>query len=152
MMNSTHSYQDCQTNTFSKTLVVNHDTQPGSAVYTEIAGWFKSLAYCAILLRDAGYPSIFYGDLYGTKGEHSEPPACGDKLADMVLARYLYAYGEQNDYFEEKNCIGFVRRGTWDKPDGKYRRKFNWQHLLMSFRFGMCNVKCSRKSTSHVCG
>jgi len=26
--------------------------------------------------------------------------------------------GEQNDYFNDPNCIGWVRRGTWDKPDG----------------------------------
>jgi len=30
----------------------------------------------------------------------------------------LYAYGEQDDYFEEPNCIGWVKRGTWDKLDG----------------------------------
>jgi len=52
------------------------------------------------------------------KGENPEPPSCGGKLADLVLARKLYAYGEQNDYFDEPNCIGWVRRGTWDKPDG----------------------------------
>jgi alpha-amylase len=30
----------------------------------------------------------------------------------------LYAYGEQNDYFDEPNCIGWVRRGMWDRKDG----------------------------------
>jgi alpha-amylase len=97
---------------------MNHDTQPGQTVETPIEGFFKPLAYCLILLRDAGYPAIFYGDLYGMQGEHPEPPSCGNKLADMVLARKLYAYGEQNDYFEEANSIGWVRRGTWDKPAG----------------------------------
>ncbi|KAF2665293.1 thermostable alpha-amylase [Microthyrium microscopicum] len=100
------------------TVVMNHDTQPGQTVETKIEGYFKPLAYSLILLRDAGYPSIFYGDLYGTQGPHSEPPSCGEKLADLIAARHLYAYGEQNDYFEEANCIGWVRRGTWDKPDG----------------------------------
>jgi alpha-amylase len=98
---------------------MNHDTQPGQTVATPIEGFFKPLAYSLILLRDAGYPSIFYGDLYGIHdGPDPSGPSCGDKLADIVLARTLYAYGEQNDYFEEPNCIGWVRRGTWDKPDG----------------------------------
>jgi alpha-amylase len=100
---------------------MNHDTQPGQTVATPIEGFFKPLAYSLILLRNAGYPSIFYGDLYGMKGREgveSEPPACGDKLADIVLARKLYAYGVQEDFFDEPNCIGWVRRGTWDKPAG----------------------------------
>jgi alpha-amylase len=97
---------------------MNHDTQPGQTVETPVEGFFKPLAYSVILLRDAGYPAIFYGDLYGTKGDKGEPPSCGDKLADLILSRHLYAYGEQNDYFEEANCIGWVRRGTWDKPSG----------------------------------
>jgi alpha-amylase len=97
---------------------MNHDTQPGQTVATHIEGYFKPLAYSLILLRPDGYPSIFYGDLYGIKGEHPEPPSCGDKLADIILARSLYAYGAKNDYFDEANCIGWVRLGTWDKPDG----------------------------------
>lgn len=100
------------------TVVQNHDTQKGQTVETPVEGFFKPLAYSLILLRYDGYPCLFYGDLYGTKGEHEEPPSCGDKLADMTLARKLYAYGEQNDYFDNANCIGFVRRGTHDRPSG----------------------------------
>ena len=66
---------------------MNHDTQPGQTVETPVEGFFKPLAYSLILLRRDGYPGIFYGDLYGTKGEHATPPACGDKLADLILAR-----------------------------------------------------------------
>ncbi|KAJ1338751.1 alpha-amylase [Microdochium nivale] len=100
------------------TVVMNHDTQPGQTVATPIEGWFKPLAYSLILLRNQGYPSIFYGDLYGIKGEHEEPPACGGQLADMALARKLYAYGDQNDYWDDANCIGFARRGTAAHPNG----------------------------------
>ncbi|KAI9730853.1 MAG: hypothetical protein M1834_005571 [Cirrosporium novae-zelandiae] len=100
------------------TLVMNHDTQPGQTVATPIEGFFKPLAYSLILLRQEGYPEVFYGDLYGMKGEHAEPPSCGNKLPDLVLARKLYAYGDQDDYFDAQTCIGFVRRGTWDKKDG----------------------------------
>ncbi|THX97898.1 putative alpha-amylase [Aureobasidium pullulans] len=100
------------------TVVVNHDTQPGQTVETPVEGFFKPLAYSLILLRRDGYPSVFYGDLYGMKGDNPEPPSCGDKLADLVLARKLYAYGELNDYWNDANCIGWVRRGTHDRKDG----------------------------------
>lgn len=100
------------------TVVQNHDTQKGQTVETLVDGWMKPLAYSLILLRREGYPCVFYGDLYGTKGDHAEAPSCGDKLADIMHARKLYAYGEQDDYRDEANCIGFVRRGTHDRPDG----------------------------------
>ncbi|KAK9472894.1 glycoside hydrolase superfamily [Dipodascopsis tothii] len=101
------------------TLVMNHDTQPHQALQQPVEGFFKPLAYAMILLRAEGYPCVFYGDLEGTSDpEGAEPPACGGQLPDLVLARTLYAYGEQNDYFDDANCLGWVRRGTWDRPDG----------------------------------
>ena len=100
------------------TVVMNHDTQPGQTVATPIEGFFKPLAYALILLRNSGYPCPFYGDLYGMKGEHPEEPSCGGKLADLILARKLYAYGDQEDYWDDPHTLGFVRRGTWDKPAG----------------------------------
>ena len=36
----------------------------------------------------------------------------------MILARKMFAYGDQEDYFNDPNLIGFVRRGTWDKKAG----------------------------------
>ena len=103
------------------TLVMNHDTQPSQALQAPISGWFVPLAYCLILLREDGYPCLFYGDVYGLKGgveNDWQPPAAGGKIPDMTLARKMYAYGEQNDYFDNPNLIGWVRRGTWDRPDG----------------------------------
>jgi len=100
------------------TVVMNHDTQPGQTVATKIEGFFIPLAYSLILLRRDGYPSIFYGDLYGTQGEHAEPPSCNNQLSDLILARKLYAYGDQEDYLDKPNCIGFVRRGTEKHPAG----------------------------------
>lgn len=100
---------------------MNHDTQPGQTVDTPIEAFFKPLAYCLILLRQEGYPCVFYGDLYGMQGRYPEPPSCGGKLPDLVLARKLYAYGQQDDYFDEPNCIGWVRRGTYDMQNGLAR-------------------------------
>lgn len=101
------------------TCVMNHDTQPGQTVATPVEGFFKPLAYALILLRESGYPCVFYGDLYGMKGENPEEPSCGGKLAHLILARKLFAYGEQNEYIDDDaNCIGFVRRGTKDRKSG----------------------------------
>ena len=100
------------------TLVMNHDTQPGQTVKSPIEGFFKPLAYALILLRSEGYPQLFYGDMYGMKGKTREPSSCGGKLPDLTLAQKLCAHGAQEDYFDDANCIGFVRRGTWDKPAG----------------------------------
>jgi alpha-amylase len=47
------------------TLVDNHDTQVGQALQSWVSSGFKPLAYAMILLRTAGYPCVFYGDLYG---------------------------------------------------------------------------------------
>ena len=69
-------------------------------------------------MRQEGYPELFYGDLYGMKGKTPDPVACGGKLPDLALERKLYAYGDQEDYFDEPNCIGFVRGETWDHPAG----------------------------------
>jgi alpha-amylase len=99
--------------------VTNHDTQPGQALEIPIEGFFKPLAYALILLRGEGYPCVFHGDLYGTQGpESGEPAACGGQLGDIVLARKQYAYGQQDDYFDYPTCIGWVRKGTWDRPNG----------------------------------
>lgn len=100
------------------TMVENHDLQKGQVLEYTVEGWMKPIAYCLILLRREGYPCVFFGDLYGTKGKAGEEPSCGGKLADLILARKLYAYGDQNDYWDDSHHIGFVRRGTHDKPDG----------------------------------
>lgn len=98
--------------------VQNHDTQLGSTMETRVEAWFKPIAYALILLKDKGYPCVFWGDLYGTCGPHAEPPSCGGKVADLVLARTLYAYGQQDEYLEHASPVGFVRRGTADRPAG----------------------------------
>jgi alpha-amylase len=97
---------------------MNHDTQPYQALEAGIEPFFKPLAYALILLRVDGYPCVFYGDLYGIKGEHPFDISCGGKLPDLILARKLFSYGYQNDYFDYPQCIGWTRNGTWDHPDG----------------------------------
>ncbi|KAJ6003437.1 Glycoside hydrolase superfamily [Penicillium sp. IBT 35674x] len=95
------------------TFVGNHDT-------TIIIPFFKPIAYGLILLRSQGQPCVFYGDLYGLRGGPASlsRPACSGKLPILMQARKLYAYGEQRDYFDKRNCIGFVRYGTVHYPWG----------------------------------
>ena len=64
------------------TFVDNHDTQPGQALQSFIQGWFKSIAYSIILLRNDGYPCVFYGDYYGIEHE-STGSELTDRLAEL---------------------------------------------------------------------
>lgn len=93
----------------SVTFVDNHDTQPGQALESWVQDWFKPAAYALILLRQDGYPCVFYGDYYGIK--HSGIPSMREKLLPLLKARKLYAYGKQNDYFDHPNTIGWTREG-----------------------------------------
>ena len=86
---------------------------------------FKIHAYALILLRGYGYPwvsllqyssmlnishsCVFYGDLYPNRECFNE--SISKDLILLIEARKLFAYGQTEDYFADKNCIGFVRMG-----------------------------------------
>jgi len=93
----------------SVTFVDNHDSQPGQSLQSWIPDWFRPLAYALILLRQDGYPCVFYGDYYGIS--HDNIPPMRDRLVPLLKARELYAYGKQNDYFDHPNTIGWTREG-----------------------------------------
>ena len=90
------------------TFVDNHDTQPGQALYSFIPAWFKPIAYTLILLRKEGIPCVFYGDYYGIPHDNVAPVR---ELKKLLKLRELYAYGEQNDYFDDLSVVGFTRSG-----------------------------------------
>jgi alpha-amylase len=104
------------------TVVDNHDTQPLQALEAPVEPWFKPLAYGLILLREAGYPCIFYPDLYGAhytdKGhdgaDHEIFLSKVENIEELLTARNRYAYGAQRDYLDHTNCIGWVREGLKD--------------------------------------
>jgi alpha-amylase len=109
------------------TLVENHDTQPLQSLESPVDDWFKPLAYALILLRMQGYPCIFYPDYYGSNysdyggnGETQDIKMISHKyLIDrMLLARKHFAYGEQIDYFDDPNAVGWTRLGTELHPYG----------------------------------
>lgn len=96
------------------TFVDNHDSQKNSSLESQVKDWFKPLAYGLILLMKDGYPCIFYGDYYGIKGVASPHHLI---LEILLNARHTYAFGEQVDYFDHPNTVGFVRMGD-DKHPG----------------------------------
>ena len=90
------------------TFVDNHDTQPGQSLTSFIGTWFKPAAYSIILLRQEGYPCVFYGDFYGIPHDNIEPVK---ELKTLIELRKEKAYGKQNDYFDNPNFIGWTREG-----------------------------------------
>lgn len=95
------------------TFVDNHDTQPGQALFSFVAPWFKPLAYAAILLRKDGFPCVFYGDYYGIADGSAQPVPL---LPLLVKVRKHLAYGTQHDYFDDSNTVGWTREGDEEYP------------------------------------
>ena len=95
------------------TFVDNHDTQHGQSLESFVADWFKPLAYALVLLRQDGVPCVFYSDYYGNpvKNRPLVP-----NLGKMIKIRHAYAYGVQEDYFDDPHCVGWVRRGDRQHP------------------------------------
>ncbi|KAG2147559.1 glycoside hydrolase family 13 protein [Suillus clintonianus] len=94
------------------TFVDNHDTQVGQSLESWVDTNFKAQAYAIILLRCHGYPCVFYGDLYPNDECFDE--GTSRILKQLLLARKSFAYGPMVDYFDHRNCIGFVRMGDSD--------------------------------------
>ncbi len=106
----------------SVTVVDNHDTQPLQSLQAPVEPWFKPIAYSLILLREQGYPCVFLPDLtgatytgLGNDGEQHEVllPQC-PFIYELLSARKNISYGQQHDYFDHNNCIGWTREGSDD--------------------------------------
>ncbi|GIP52815.1 hypothetical protein J42TS3_18500 [Paenibacillus vini] len=97
------------------TFVDNHDTQPGQSLTSWVSDWFKPQAYAYILTREQGYPSVFYGDYYGIPNNNIK--GLKDKLDPLLKARKDYAYGNQHDYLNHNDIIGWTREGLATKPN-----------------------------------
>jgi len=97
------------------TFVDNHDSQPLQALESFTEYWFRPLAHAMILLREGGIPCVFYTDVYGANyeddGESVELIGL-QELPQLLKVREHLAYGEQKDYLDHPNCIGWTRTGT----------------------------------------
>jgi alpha-amylase len=107
------------------TLVENHDTQPLQALESVVESWFKPLAYAMILLREQGYPCVFYADYYGA--HYTDRGRDGNEyeiwmdshrwmIDRLLFARQHFAYGPQYDYIDHFNTIGWTRLGSEQHP------------------------------------
>ncbi|MCI5839952.1 MAG: alpha-amylase [Peptoniphilaceae bacterium] len=92
------------------TFVDNHDSQPGQSLESWVDDWFKEIAYALILFRKDGYPCIFAGDYYGINSEELKNQK-KSMIDNMIKVRKKFAYGNQDDYFDNQQVIGWVRRG-----------------------------------------
>ena len=109
------------------TLVSNHDTQPLQSLESVVESWFKPLAYALILLRRDGYPCVFAPDYYGAayrgKGKDGKDyditmPSHKWLIDRFLAVRRARAFGEQHDYFDHPNCIGWTRTGNLESRGG----------------------------------
>ncbi|KAH9903005.1 alpha amylase [Cubamyces lactineus] len=94
------------------TFVDNHDSIPqqiGQTLESWVGSNFKLQAYALILLYGEGHPCVFYGDLYPNRECYDENVAQG--LRRLMDVRRKFAYGQRADYFQQMNCIGFLRKG-----------------------------------------
>lgn len=102
------------------TLVENHDTQPLQALESPVMDWFKPLAYAFILLRQEGYPNLFYADYYGAnytdKGYSVSMASHKDIIDKLLYLRKTYNYGPQYDYLDHQDVIGWTRLGNAENP------------------------------------
>jgi alpha-amylase len=97
------------------TFVDNHDTQPGQSLCSWVEDWFKPMAYAIILLRNEGYPCVFYGDYSGIPHDKIKPMKT--VLNKLMKLRKTKAYGIQHDYIDDPNCIGWTREGDAEHKD-----------------------------------
>ncbi len=101
------------------TFVENHDSQPGQALQSPVADWFKPIAYAFILLREAGDPCVFYGDYFGNDGSRGEDQKLVSHrvvIDAMLAARAKYLFGGQKDYFDSATSIGWLCTGASEHP------------------------------------
>ena len=98
------------------TFVDNHDTQPGQSLESWVDDWFKPSAYALTLLRQGGYPTVFYGDYYGSSEANHKLTSHRKTIEAMLEVRRKYNFGDQHDYFDHPNCIAWVRSGNPEHP------------------------------------
>ncbi len=96
------------------TFVDNHDTQPNQALESTVQPWFKPVAYSIILLREAGYPCVFFADLFGLPNDAI--PAVAE-LPLLMEVRRRFSYGAQHDYLDEPDLVGWTREGDEEHVD-----------------------------------
>lgn len=99
--------------TLAVTFVDNHDSQRGSSLESQVKSWFKPLAYGLILLMKEGTLRLLRRLLQHER-RRVAPPSHPRYSARCPSLR---AFGEQTDYFDHPNTVGFTRSGDAQHPD-----------------------------------
>jgi alpha-amylase len=132
------------------TFVANHDSQALQALESVVEPWFKPIAYAIILLRQEGYPCVFYPDYfgatykdYGKDGQEHEVimPSHGWLIDKFLEARQNYTYGAQYDYFDHANTIGWTCLGDEEHPKAMAVILTNGADGTKSMEVGRPNAK-----------
>lgn len=97
------------------TFVDNHESQVGGILESYVEDWFKPLAYAVIMLRQQGYPCLYIGDYAGIP--QVKVRSKKTVLNKILKLRKKYAYGEQHDYFDHSDVVGWTREGDEDHKD-----------------------------------
>lgn len=117
------------------TFVENHDYEFGRDFNSHVQEWFKPLAYAFILLRDRGYPCVFFADYYGSddKDSHKGQPAGRNYLDLLLKIRKQFALGEER-YYADLNVAGWVRMGGVEGAKGAMA-------VTMNNSFGVSGIR-----------
>lgn len=98
--------------TLAVTFVENHDYEYGREPDSHVEAWFKPLGYAFILLREAGFPCVFFPDYYGSFDTgHHKGYFQGREYLDLLLQlRGQFGLGEER-FYAESSVAGWVRMG-----------------------------------------
>jgi alpha-amylase len=94
------------------TFVENHDYEYAREYESHVEEWFKPLAYAFILLREGGYPCVFFPDYFGSSESSWRPHQLkGKEYLDLFLMlRKQFALGAER-YYADRNIAGWIRMG-----------------------------------------
>ncbi|MFN9899396.1 MAG: alpha-amylase, partial [bacterium] len=93
--------------------------QFGRELDSHVKEWFKPLAYAFILLREQGYPCVFFPDYYGShdKDNHKAQPSGRDYISLLLKLRKQFALGDER-FYAHSDIVGWVRMGGVSNAKG----------------------------------
>jgi alpha-amylase len=115
--------------TLAVTFVENHDYEFGRHENTHVQAWFKPLGYAFILLRESGYPCVFFPDYYGSETvKPHQGYLSGREYLDLLLQlRKQFGFGQEITY-SDGNVAGWVRLGFVPGAKGAMAVVINTAH------------------------
>ncbi len=142
------------------TFVANHDSQALQSLESVVESWFKPLAYALILLRREGYPCVFSADYHGAAytdqgrdgNAHEIVIPSHRQLIDTLLSvRGAFTFGEQRDYFDHANVIGWTFSGDAEHPGAMAVLMSNGSEGRKAMHTGMAKARFIDR-TGYVAG